>query len=149
MKNQMEQDILLMQPGFKLYKDRAIYIATFIGGPLVAGYLIAMNFELLSEPGKAKKAWIVSICSTLVILAVLFLVPNIDKVPNYLIPVIYTGIARYLVLRFQGAMIKTHEENGGQFYSIWRTFLVGFIGLLVLLLIIFAISILTNKELFL
>ncbi|HEX5552072.1 MAG TPA: hypothetical protein VFX43_02405 [Chitinophagaceae bacterium] len=39
----------------KIYINKAIYVATYLGGPLVAGYLISSNFKVFNEPGKAKK----------------------------------------------------------------------------------------------
>lgn len=50
----MEENVLQPIPTFKLYKDKAIYLGTFIGGPLVAGYLIAENFKQLGQLGKVK-----------------------------------------------------------------------------------------------
>lgn len=37
----------------KIYKDRAIWAGTFLGGPLVAGYLIAENFKVFNEKKRA------------------------------------------------------------------------------------------------
>ena len=39
----------------KLYNERAILIATFLGGPLAGGFLLAQNFNAFNEPGKAGK----------------------------------------------------------------------------------------------
>ncbi|MDE3236300.1 MAG: hypothetical protein KGO81_10125 [Bacteroidota bacterium] len=135
----MEENPQQPQPLFKLYKDKAVYIGTFIGGPLVAGYLAAENFKKLGQIDKAKTSWIISICVTIVIFASVFLIPNMDKIPNYLIPLIYTGIARFLVQKFQGSAIKSHIAASGQTYSTWRAVWIGLIGLLGLLLIIFII----------
>jgi hypothetical protein len=35
----MEETIISPIPDQKLYKDRAVYVGTFLGGPLVAGYI--------------------------------------------------------------------------------------------------------------
>src|SRR6266487_6381979 len=85
----------------KIYKDRAIYVGTFLGGPLVAGYLIAENFKIFSEPDRAKKTWIYAIIATVVIFGGIFLIPDTVKIPNQIIPLIYTGITYYLVQHFQ------------------------------------------------
>lgn len=52
-----EQELTLTEqiPTGKIYKDKTIYIATFLGRPLVAGYLIANNFKVFNEPTKVKK----------------------------------------------------------------------------------------------
>ena len=51
----MEETLAIKIPTQKIYKNRAIEIATFLGGPLVAGYLIAENFKAFNEPDKSKK----------------------------------------------------------------------------------------------
>ena len=134
------------QPGFKLYQDRAIYVGTFLGGPLVTGYLAADNFRQLGEPAKAKTTWIVAIVATIIIFGGIMLIPNMEKVPNYLIPLIYTLIARFLIQKYQGAAIKNHIDTGGQTYSTWRAVWIGLVGLVVVLAILVAIVFLTQQE---
>ena len=143
----MEENVLQPIPTYKLYKDKAIYLVTFIGGPLVAGYLIAENFKQLGQLGKVKTTWIISIVSTIVIFGGLFLIPNVEKVPNYIIPIIYTGIAQILVKKFQEDAIKAHIETGGQTFSNWRAAWIGIVGLVILIAIIFIIVLLANREL--
>ncbi len=143
----MEENVLQPIPTFKLYKDKAIYLGTFIGGPLVAGYLIAENFKQLGQLGKVKTTWIISILSTIVIFGGLFLIPNVEKVPNYIIPIIYTGITQILVKKFQEDAIKAHIETGGQTFSNWRAAWIGIVGLVILIAIIFVIVLLANREL--
>lgn len=143
----MEENVLQPIPTFKLYKDKAIYLGTFIGGPLVAGYLIAENFKQLGQLGKVKTTWIISILSTIVIFGGLFLIPNVEKVPNYIIPIIYTGITQILVKKFQEDAIKAHIETGGQAFSNWRAAWIGIVGLVILIAIIFIIVLLANGEL--
>src|SRR6476620_7895496 len=111
--NQTEENVLSVLPNFKLYNDRAIYVGTFLGGPLVAGYLAAENFKELGEPDKVRNTWIVAIGATILIFGSIFLIPNIEKIPNYIIPITYTLIAQFLVRRFQVAAIKNHVQNGG------------------------------------
>lgn len=144
----MEENLLLPHPDFKLYKDRAIYIGTFIGGPLVAGYLVAENFKQLGQEDKVKKAWIVSIFATIVIFGGIFLIPNMEKVPSFIIPLLYTSVAQFLVQKFQGAAIKAHIQSGGQTFSTWRAVWIGLVGLLILFAIAFAIVLLTDRASF-
>ncbi|HVT85837.1 MAG TPA: hypothetical protein VHD35_11600 [Chitinophagaceae bacterium] len=143
----MEENLFPSTPAFKLYKDRAIYVGTFLGGPLVAGYLAAENFKQLGQTDRVKTTWIIAILATMIIFGAVFLIPNIEKVPNYIIPLIYTGIAQFLVQKYQGLAIKTHIAAGGQTYSVWRAVWIGLVGLAILIAIIFVIILLTNKEL--
>jgi len=121
-------------------------LGTFLGGPLVAGYLAAENFKHLGQQDKVKTAWTIAIIASIIIFGAVFLVPDIDKVPRYIIPLIYTGIAQFLVQKYQGVAIKAHIESGGQTYSVWRSVWIGLVGLVILLAIIFAIVLLTNKD---
>jgi hypothetical protein len=143
----MEENLLSIVPDYKLYKDSTIRIGTFIGGPLVAGYLAAENFKKLGQSDKAKNAWIISIITTLIILSGIFLIPENVKIPNYIIPLIYTWVAYFLVNRYQGDAIKEHIEKGGLTYSGWRAVWIGLIGLVVLCAIILIAILLINKDL--
>lgn len=127
----MEQTLDIQKPTEKIYKDRAIWVGTFLGGPLVAGYLIAENFKAFNEFDKAKMTWIYTIITTIVVFGGVFLIPDNVKIPNQVIPLIYTAIAYYLVQHFQGQNISTHLDSGGQLFSWWRTIAVGLIGLVI------------------
>ena len=133
----MEETSEIQIPGRKIYKDRAIQVGTFIGGPLVAGYLIAENFKAFNEQGKAKKTWAFAIISTIIIFGGVFLIPNIEKVPRQLIPLVYTWIAYYLVKHYQGININAHINAGGAIYNWWRTLAIAFIGLLITCVAVF------------
>jgi hypothetical protein len=142
----MGDNILEPQPNFKIYQDRAIYVGTFLGGPLVAGYFAAENFKQFGQIDKIKPTWTISILSTIVIFGCLFLIPNFEKVPNILVPLTYTGIAQFLIQKYQGTAIKYHLETGGKAFSIWRAVWVGLVGSLILLVLIFAIVLLLDKD---
>jgi hypothetical protein len=120
-------------------------VGTFLGGPLVAGYLIAENFKSFSDPDQAKKTWIYAIIATIVIFGGIFLIPDTVKIPNQIIPLIYTGIAYYLVQHFQGQKITAYINAGGQIYSWWRTIGVGLIGLAITLIPIFGVAYVSNS----
>jgi hypothetical protein len=135
----MKEDILAVQPHFKLYKDRAIFTGAFIGGPLVAGYLAAENFKLLGQTQKVRMVWIVAVFATIVIFGSVFLIPNMEKIPNFLIPIIYSSVAQYMVKKYQGAAIKEHIDLGGPTFSNWRAAWIGLVGLVALVAIIFVV----------
>ncbi|MBW7870711.1 MAG: hypothetical protein H3C39_06580 [Flavobacteriia bacterium] len=112
----------------KIYKDKAIWVGTFLGGPLVAGYYIAENFKAFNDSKKAKKTWFFAILSTIAIFGIVFLLPENIKIPNATIPIIYTVIAYSLTQHFQGKKITTHLDLGGEFFGWWRTIAVALIG---------------------
>ena len=64
----MEQTIDFEKPKQKIYKERAIWVGSFIGGPLTAGYLIAENFKAFNKLEKARKTWIFTWIATALII---------------------------------------------------------------------------------
>jgi len=119
----------------KFYSQKAIGIATFIGGPLAAGYLIRENYLSLGKPDEGKKSLIIGIISTILI----FMLPEsiIDKVPNQILPAIYTGIIYGIVEKIHGTILNQHKENGNEFYSGWKASGIGLISLIILSIGIF------------
>ena len=118
----------------KLYSLKAIGGATFLGGPLAAGYMIGENYKALGKPNEGRTALVIGIVATILLFAGLFLIPEqtIDKIPRQLIPLIYTGIIWGIVEWKQGAILKSHEENGNSFFSGWKAAGIGFISLLII-----------------
>lgn len=106
----------------RLYSQRAITIAIFLGGPLAAGYLAQQNFIMLGKENYGRYSLIIGILSTVLIVAGLFSIPEsiIDKIPNAVIPLVYTAIIYPIIEKFQGKELKEHEDNGGAFYSGWK-----------------------------
>jgi hypothetical protein len=124
----------MMEETKRFYSQRAIAIATYFGGPLAAGYLVKKNYETLEQPDSAKKSLFIGIVSTVLLFAGIFSIPEavIDKVPNFLIPAIYTGIIYLIVERVQGESLRKHKDSGGEFYSGWKAAGVGAIAMLIL-----------------
>lgn len=141
----MEETIFSENITRKVYSEKAVRLATFLGGPLVTGYLLAENFKNLGEQEKIAKTWIFSILATIVIIIIAFMLPS--KTPSQLLPFAYTFAAYYLMQYVQGAQIKNHLQNGGQVYSIWRSVLIGLIGLVVIVVLLLGILLLTNTSL--
>ncbi|MEH6536376.1 MAG: hypothetical protein V7719_08300 [Psychroserpens sp.] len=118
----------------KLHSSKAIGGATFLGGPLAAGYLIQENFNALDKPTEGRNSLIIGIIATIVLFGGIFMIPEsiIDKMPKQLIPLIYTGIIWGIVEWMQGDALKSHKEHGNAFFSGWRAAGVGFVALLIL-----------------
>jgi hypothetical protein len=137
----MEENISILPPTFKLYKDRAVFLAAFLGGPLGAGYLIAENFKALDEPEKAKTTWIIAIAVILVLFGGLIVIPTPEKMPQYIIPIAYSYAAYAIVQKYQGIDLKAHVLRGGTFYPMWRAALVALIGLMIMFAFIVVLGI--------
>ncbi|MBC2845170.1 hypothetical protein [Winogradskyella flava] len=118
----------------KLYSSKAIGGATFLGGPLAAGYMISENFKALDKPDDGRKSLIIGIATTIVLFGGMVMLPEriIDKIPRQLIPLIYTGIIWGIVEWTQGDVLKAHKENGNSFFSGWKAAAIGLISLIII-----------------
>jgi hypothetical protein len=144
----MENDLFVKPPKFKLYNDRAVYVGTFLGGPLVAGYIASENFKELGQPRLAVNSWIFSILATIIIFGSAFIIPGFEKVPKILIPILYSVLAQFLVKQFQGDRINEHVAKGGQIFSVWRAVLIGIAGLAITLALLLSIILITDNNIF-
>ncbi len=129
----------------KIYKSKAIQIATFLGGPLVAGYLIAENYKVFNEVDKAKRSWIYAIIATVIIFGGAFLIPDSVSIPKIVIPLIYSWITYYLVQRYQGEQIDAHITGGGNVHNWWRIIGISLVGLVVTLILLFILVYFTTS----
>lgn len=127
-----------MEETKKLFSQRSIGIATFFGGPAAAGYLVKKNYEAYNQEDNGKKAFIIGIISTILIFAGIFSIPEhiLDKIPNAVIPAIYTAIIYLIVEKIQGNRIKEHKDSGGEFYSGWKATGIGAVFMVILLAMI-------------
>jgi len=132
----------------KFYSQKAIGLATFIGGPIAAGYLIRENYLSLDKPDEGKKSLIISIIATVVLFVIIFSVPEstMDKVPSQIFPIIYTGIIYLIVDKIHGTILKNHKENDNEFYSNWKAAGVGFVSMVILFIGIFSYAYLAPEE---
>lgn len=123
-----------MDQQIKLYSNRTIGIATFFGGPLAAGWLVRQNFINLGRAEQGKWALVIGIVATLLLFAGIFAIPEtvIEKIPNSLIPAVYSLIIFLLVENIFGEELKKHKESNGAFYSGWKAAGVGAVSFLIL-----------------
>jgi uncharacterized membrane protein len=125
---------------YKLYSSMSIRIATFIGSPIAAGFLIRRNFIALGDQDKGRNALIVAIAATILMFVGIYMIPEqiMDRIPNLVIPIIYMLVVHYYVDITQGAALKLHTDRGGEFYSGWRAAGIGFLALGAVIPLIFA-----------
>ena len=116
----------------KVYKDRAFWLGTFLGGPLVAGYFLAENFKSIGESEKVKNTWIITIVLTIVIFGSVFLIPEDVNIPGQLIPIAYSAIAFGLFKKYQEPQINLYIQKGGEYFGWGRVVLVSLLSLLLI-----------------
>ena len=119
-----------VKAGKNIYNSNRIWVASMLGGPLVAGYLIAENFKAFHEREKAKKAWFFYIIGTIVLFIVLISVPEsiFEHTPPNFIATICTAVAYLLIKRYQEKDIAAFVALGGKLFSWWRTIGIGLLG---------------------
>lgn len=122
-----------MKEGRRLFSQGAIAIATYIGSPLAAGYLVRKNYQAAGQNSNGNRALIIGIISTFILFGGIFMLPDhiVEALPKILIPTIYIAIVYFVVERYQGVLLNSHKELGGVFYSAWRAVGIGFISLLI------------------
>ena len=123
----------------KLFSLRSIIITTYLLSPIVSGFMIRENFKNLGEKDKGNWALFIAFLIFFSFLVFLILIPEniVDKIPNPLFPLIYTGFIYYYLEKTQGEYLKLHEENNGEFYSIWKFNLISFIAIATIVFIAF------------
>ena len=134
----MEQETISSQPipAEKVYQERQLWVGSYLGGPLAAGFILAKNFRVFGEAGKARMTWIVTVVVTILLFAVVLFAPYVDRIPNFLIPLAYTIVASLYFQRAQGANVAAHLEAGGAVQSWWRVVGVAVVGLIVTLAVV-------------
>lgn len=131
----MKKESKLITKPPKFYSQRGISIATFLGSPLAASYLIRNNFIQAGEDEKGKIALIIGVVFTFAVFASVILLPDEihNKIPNTVIPLVYAAIVYALVERFQGPQLREYKDNGNQFISNWKATGIGLIGMLIIM----------------
>lgn len=140
----LEKSVFEEIPTGKVYSEKAISVGTFLGGPLVAGYLISENFRTFDDFKSIKKTWIITALSSIAIFSSIFLIPENLNIPNIIFPFVYMGIAAYLAKRFQEEKINEHLNTGGEEYNWWRTIGISLIGCVVTLGLLIGLSFLNE-----
>jgi peptidoglycan/LPS O-acetylase OafA/YrhL len=136
----MTEEIIPLSFEKSIYKNLHIRLATFLGGPLGATWLLAENFKNLGHPEKVRKTWIWGILASILLVVISFLIPDNSKGPSFLLPVICIVIASQVAKATQGDEIKQHLSEGGATYSVWRSLGIGLICMIITLAIILGIS---------
>jgi len=111
----------------KLYTQRAIAVANYLGSPIAASILIRKNLINLGKEKQGLYALLLGIAATVLIFAGLFSLQDaiIDKIPGPLIPLIYTGITAGIVHWLMGKTLEEHQAKNGPFYPVSRAVGIG------------------------
>ena len=132
----------LPQPDVALYTIPSIALASFLGGPLAAGWLVSVNYRRLNDHRAARSAVINGIIATVALVAMMLALPPhwASRVPGITIPAIYTALIWVLAERFQGRPLAAHFARGGRRHSAWRAVGISLIAALPMAIVLLGIA---------
>ncbi len=126
----------------KVFTNQAISMATFFGGPLAAGFLMAKNYIAFGNRPAAQNTLIISFISSILVLALVSIMPHQSKdaIPNMLLPMFYTAVVTVLVANLQGSKIDEYINTKGAKASNWLAFGYGMLGAAITFILIFTFA---------
>lgn len=107
----------------RVYRESSIQMATFLGGPVVGGYMIAQNFKAFDQHGKVQVTWFFACFITLVGIALVFLLPL------FLYFLAQAVVSAYFLTFYQYEFIRDHIKHGGTLHSVRRSLRIALKGL--------------------
>jgi hypothetical protein len=119
-----------LPPGVTVISIRPMYspgqatFATFLGGPLGGAWLLALNYQRLAQPGKARATIGVAVLATVAALLVAFALPG----PTSPLAIGLVVAMHWIAKGLQGAAYNRHVALGGSVGSSWRAAGVGLLA---------------------
>lgn len=102
---------------YPMYGADQVCFATFLGGPVGGGWLMALNYKRLGEPAKAHLATGFSVLAMAALVAIGLAIPS---QPTLLLWCVPTFVMWRLAQSLQGAAYNRHVAAGGSRGSNWR-----------------------------
>jgi hypothetical protein len=109
-----------------MYSAGQVRLATVLGGPLGGGWLMALNYKRLGQPGKARASVGLSVLAMVALIAIGFATPGRSMSWLAIVPIFVMGS---LAKSLQGAAYDRHVQAGGSRGSSWRAAGIGLASL--------------------
>lgn len=119
-----------------IYSPYQVFVGAFLGGPIAAVYLVWKNFEALGKESLARQTVLWGSVLVLAILAILPFLP--EKLPSYVLPAIFGGVAMSIASQFQLKKQAIRESNEYGFASFWSVTAVVVLSLIAMFVLIIA-----------
>ena len=129
-------------PDFTLYSPAHVAVATFLGGPIGAGWLLASNYKRL---GRREAVWYAHGLGILATVGLALLVLASPEDTPLLFSALFAAGSAQLAHTLQGDALREHRQRTGTTSAMWRAFAWGFCALVCTFVI--AIPIVAHKEL--
>ena len=125
----------------KIYNENMVRFSTLIVGPFAAAYLMAENYKTFGQEKQARQALLYGLLATVLIFGTLLALPEkvVDKIPHFLLPIVFSFIAQLLMRRFQKNAVDSYLTKGGQKHSNWKVARVSAVILCLELIAIFGL----------
>ncbi|MCK5879969.1 MAG: hypothetical protein KAH24_09315 [Holophagae bacterium] len=126
----------------KYYTENQIYVATFLGGPVPAGILIYQNLKKLGETRQATAALLITGLFTFLLFYGILQIPAhvMERIPSLAFTTFYTVIVFFVYRRFLADRVNSEIMEPGNRASNWSVAGYTFLGLIINMVIIFAIG---------
>ena len=119
------------RPTYLLHSVQGIVLAAFLGSPLAAGIVMAINYSRL---GRSSAVWTslgLGLLATVALIVLGFMIPDHWKIPNIVFALPGVMAAYYAAENLQSRLIQDHMSQGGKIASLWSDAGIG-LGCLVL-----------------
>lgn len=107
----------------RLYQPGQVLLAAVLGSPIAAGWLLAQNFRRLGEPSRARRAFVVSVLVTLLMIA--FGAAGAQEGGVRFFGMLLSLSCYQYAKTAQGRRVVMHQAAGGRPESWWRALGVG------------------------
>ena len=124
-----------------IYNENMVRVSTLLAGPFAAAYLMAENYKTFGQEKRARQTLIFGLATTVFIFGTLLLLPEklLDKVPHFLLPILFSIVAQFMMRKFQTSEVEAYLTEGGHKHSNWKVARVSGLVLAVELLVVFVL----------
>ena len=130
---------------YKIFSPKNAFWGTFLGGPLVLGYLMAHNYKAFGENHKIAASWAIVIVCALGVMFLPELIPILQKV-SFLTSLLISLGGQSAMAHLQKESTDAHLARGGKFQPWQVTLLIGIVGLVVTVLAAILVLLLVDPE---
>ncbi|RFZ83470.1 hypothetical protein DYU05_15180 [Mucilaginibacter terrenus] len=125
----------------KVFLAKHVRLATFLGGPIAGGYIIAENYKALNDYRMAKNTWAVTLLVTVAVFGAILYLPGVSRLPSVFFPLLFSLAGYQLTVILQDKRLYAYMNNGGTAYNWGRPVVVSLIACVVQLFLIFIVAI--------
>jgi hypothetical protein len=124
----------------QLYTPVQHTVAAFVGSPIAAALIAALNYRALGRRHDARRIIGWGMAATAAVFVIAVMLP--EEFPNVVLPVAYCVVVRSLAQSRFGALVDAHRAAGGKLGSWWLVVGMGLLSLTIVGLGFFGLAVL-------